>query len=142
MELWVCFCFMLSFCDVPHCNGISFLVLYVPLCCRILLFLSVSSSYDRGFPIWLHFIPGIQFRTTNAPFKVHLFLSVEIISHNNCTNFKWFIFMPYELGNFPNCRVQNEMKQFLAKIVEMMKEEHLFASQGGPIILAQVFFFS
>ncbi|XP_062013258.1 beta-galactosidase 8-like [Rosa rugosa] len=54
-----------------------------------------------GFPIWLHFIPGIQFRTTNAPFK-------------------------------------NEMKHFLAKIVEMMKEEHLFASQGGPIILAQV----
>ncbi|KAK9936284.1 hypothetical protein M0R45_013133 [Rubus argutus] len=54
-----------------------------------------------GFPIWLHFIPGIQFRTTNAPFK-------------------------------------NEMKHFLAKIVEMMKEEHLFASQGGPIILSQV----
>ncbi|ONI10286.1 hypothetical protein PRUPE_4G038600 [Prunus persica] len=54
-----------------------------------------------GFPIWLHFIPGIQFRTTNAPFKI-------------------------------------EMKQFLAKIVEMMKKEHLFASQGGPIILAQV----
>ncbi|KAL6201128.1 hypothetical protein ACLB2K_024843 [Fragaria x ananassa] len=54
-----------------------------------------------GFPIWLHFIPGIQFRTTNAPFK-------------------------------------NEMKHFLAKIVEMMKEEDLFATQGGPIILAQV----
>lgn len=54
---------------------------------------------------------------------------------------KWFIFMPYELKNFPNCLVQNEMKHFLAKIVEMMKEEHLFASQGGPIILAQVLFF-
>lgn len=66
---------------------------------------------------------------------------LETFSHNKCTNFKWFIFMPYELGNFPNCRVQNEMKQFLAKIVEMMKEEHLFASQGGPIILAQVLFF-
>ncbi|KAL5730081.1 hypothetical protein ACHQM5_002952 [Ranunculus cassubicifolius] len=23
-----------------------------------------------GFPLWLHFIPGIQFRTTNTPFKV------------------------------------------------------------------------
>ncbi|KAF5194526.1 Beta-galactosidase, partial [Thalictrum thalictroides] len=54
-----------------------------------------------GFPLWLHFIPGIQFRTTNTPFKI-------------------------------------EMKLFLSKIVNMMKEEKLFASQGGPIILAQV----
>ncbi|XP_074329334.1 beta-galactosidase 6-like [Apium graveolens] len=54
-----------------------------------------------GFPLWLHFIPGIQFRTTNNLFK-------------------------------------NEMKTFLAKIVNLMKEEKLFASQGGPIILAQV----
>lgn len=34
--------------------------------------------------------------------------------------------------------LQNEMKIFLAKIVNLMKEEKLFASQGGPIILAQV----
>ncbi|EEF40918.1 beta-galactosidase, putative [Ricinus communis] len=54
-----------------------------------------------GFPLWLHFIPGIQFRTTNELFK-------------------------------------EEMKLFLTKIVNMMKEENLFASQGGPIILAQV----
>ncbi|XP_058085526.1 beta-galactosidase 6-like isoform X2 [Magnolia sinica] len=32
----------------------------------------------------------------------------------------------------------NEMKRFLAKIVRIMKEGKLFASQGGPIILAQV----
>ncbi|KAH9748493.1 Beta-galactosidase 8 [Citrus sinensis] len=54
-----------------------------------------------GFPVWLHFIPGIQFRKTNNPFK-------------------------------------EEMKRFLAKIVDLMKQENLFASQGGPIILAQV----
>ncbi|XP_022021593.1 beta-galactosidase 8 isoform X1 [Helianthus annuus] len=54
-----------------------------------------------GFPLWLHFIPGIQFRTINGPF-------------------------------------QAEMERFLAKIVNLMKEENLFASQGGPIILAQV----
>ncbi|KAG9452738.1 hypothetical protein H6P81_005642 [Aristolochia fimbriata] len=54
-----------------------------------------------GFPLWLHFISGIQFRTTNAPFKI-------------------------------------EMQRFLAKIVTMMKEENLFAPQGGPIILTQV----
>ncbi|KAL8460332.1 hypothetical protein ACS0TY_032031 [Phlomoides rotata] len=54
-----------------------------------------------GFPVWLHFIPGIQFRTTNSLF-------------------------------------QTEMERFLAKIVNLMKDENLFASQGGPIILAQV----
>ncbi|KAK6932497.1 Beta-galactosidase, beta-sandwich domain [Dillenia turbinata] len=53
-----------------------------------------------GFPMWLHLIPGIQFRTTNELFK-------------------------------------NEMKSFLSKIVDLMKEKDLFASQGGPIILAQ-----
>lgn len=54
-----------------------------------------------GFPVWLHLIPGIQFRTDNEPFK-------------------------------------NEMQRFTAKIVDMMKQEKLFASQGGPIILAQI----
>ncbi|XP_020214621.1 beta-galactosidase 8 isoform X1 [Cajanus cajan] len=54
-----------------------------------------------GFPLWLHFIPGIQFRTDNEPFKA-------------------------------------EMKRFTAKIVDMMKQQNLYTSQGGPIILSQV----
>ncbi|GLJ33374.1 hypothetical protein SUGI_0671390 [Cryptomeria japonica] len=54
-----------------------------------------------GFPIWLHFIPGIELRTDNNPFK-------------------------------------KEMQRFTTKIVDMMKEEQLFASQGGPIILCQI----
>ncbi|ESW04192.1 hypothetical protein PHAVU_011G074300 [Phaseolus vulgaris] len=54
-----------------------------------------------GFPLWLHFIPGIQFRTDNKPFE-------------------------------------DEMKRFTAKIVDMMKQENLYASQGGPIILSQI----
>lgn len=54
-----------------------------------------------GFPVWLHFIPGIQFRTDNGPFKT-------------------------------------EMERFTRKIVEMMKQEKLYASQGGPIILSQI----
>jgi hypothetical protein len=32
------------------------------------------------------------------------------------------------------------MKRFTAKIVDLMKQEKLYASQGGPIILSQVFF--
>ncbi|XP_051128365.1 beta-galactosidase 6-like isoform X2 [Andrographis paniculata] len=51
--------------------------------------------------MWLHFIPGIQFRTSNNLFK-------------------------------------GEMERFLVKIVNLMKDENLFATQGGPIILAQV----
>ncbi|KAL2328626.1 hypothetical protein Fmac_022053 [Flemingia macrophylla] len=54
-----------------------------------------------GFPLWLHFIPGIQFRTDNEPFKA-------------------------------------EMKRFTAMIVDMMRKENLYASQGGPIILSQI----
>lgn len=54
-----------------------------------------------GFPLWLHFIPGIEFRTDNEPFKA-------------------------------------EMKRFTTKIVDMIKQENLFASQGGPVILSQI----
>ncbi|KAK6144452.1 hypothetical protein DH2020_021272 [Rehmannia glutinosa] len=35
-------------------------------------------------------------------------------------------------------RGQAEMKRFTAKIVDMMKQENLYASQGGPIILSQI----
>ena len=31
------------------------------------------------------------------------------------------------------------MQKFTAKIVDLMKSEGLYASQGGPIILSQVF---
>ncbi|CAH8271756.1 unnamed protein product [Arabidopsis lyrata] len=54
-----------------------------------------------GFPVWLHNMPNMKFRTVNPSFM-------------------------------------NEMQNFTTKIVEMMKEEKLFASQGGPIILAQI----
>lgn len=33
---------------------------------------------------------------------------------------------------------QNEMQNFTKLIVDMVKQEKLFASQGGPIILAQI----
>jgi hypothetical protein len=32
------------------------------------------------------------------------------------------------------------MQKFTQKIVQMMKDENLFESQGGPIILSQVWF--
>ncbi|XP_054824803.1 beta-galactosidase 15-like [Prosopis cineraria] len=54
-----------------------------------------------GFPVWLHNIPNIEFRTMNKPYL-------------------------------------DEMKRFTTLIVDMMKKEKLFASQGGPIISAQI----
>lgn len=54
-----------------------------------------------GFPVWLKYIPGINFRTDNGPFKA-------------------------------------QMQKFTTKIVNMMKEERLYQSQGGPIILSQI----
>lgn len=33
------------------------------------------------------------------------------------------------------------MKKYVKMIVDKMKEEKLFASQGGPIILTQVWFY-
>ncbi|KAF8049209.1 hypothetical protein N665_2276s0002 [Sinapis alba] len=54
-----------------------------------------------GFPMWLHNMPGMVFRTTNKAFM-------------------------------------DEMQNFTTMIVDMVKKENLFASQGGPIILAQI----
>ncbi|XP_028090173.1 beta-galactosidase 15-like [Camellia sinensis] len=54
-----------------------------------------------GFPVWLHNIPGIAFRTNNEVYE-------------------------------------NEMKIFTTLIVDMVRDEGLFASEGGPIILAQI----
>ncbi|XP_022972609.1 beta-galactosidase [Cucurbita maxima] len=54
-----------------------------------------------GFPVWLHNLPGIEFRTKNKVFM-------------------------------------DEMEKFSTLIINMMKEYELFASQGGPIIIAQM----
>ncbi|KAF8098599.1 hypothetical protein N665_0263s0028 [Sinapis alba] len=58
-----------------------------------------------GFPMWLHNMPGMVFRTTNKSFMVILLV---------------------------------DMQNFTTMIVDMVKKENLFASQGGPIILAQI----
>ncbi|XP_065849772.1 beta-galactosidase 15-like [Euphorbia lathyris] len=53
--------------------------------------------------------------------------------------------LPVWLHNLPgielrttNSAFMNEMKNFTTLIVDMMKKEKLFASQGGPIILSQI----
>ncbi|GAB4853797.1 Beta-galactosidase 1 [Ancistrocladus abbreviatus] len=54
-----------------------------------------------GFPVWLKYVPGIEFRTDNGPFK-------------------------------------EKMQGFTQMIVNMMKSQKLFESQGGPIIMSQI----
>ncbi|KAI5402325.1 hypothetical protein KIW84_050077 [Lathyrus oleraceus] len=68
-----------------------------PMCFGIFMNLNPA----RGFPFWLHDVPGIVYRTDNEPFKFY-------------------------------------MQNFTTKIVNMLKEEGLYASQGGPIILSQI----
>lgn len=89
-------------------------------------------TFGRGFPLWLHFIPGIQFRTDNEPFKVSTIsiFSFHVVNH-------WCLLVELWVALF--CYLfQAEMQRFTAKIVDMMKQEKLYASQGGPIILSQV----
>ncbi|XP_058757536.1 beta-galactosidase 8-like [Vicia villosa] len=83
---------------VGFVKAVSAAGLYVHL--RIGPYACAEWNYG-GFPLWLHFIPGIKFRTDNGPFK-------------------------------------EEMQRFTAKIVDLMKQEKLYASQGGPIILSQI----
>ncbi|KAK9121291.1 hypothetical protein Syun_018908 [Stephania yunnanensis] len=46
---------------------------------------------------------------------------------------------PPKLPDFPiNQGLEKEMQKFTAKIVDMMKQEKLYASQGGPIIISQI----
>jgi hypothetical protein len=46
---------------------------------------SVGFDCDRGFPVWLKYVPGISFRTDNEPFKVFLpllafcFMNIEVL---------------------------------------------------------------
>ncbi|XP_024534038.1 beta-galactosidase 8 [Selaginella moellendorffii] len=50
----------------------------------------------------------------------------------------WLRDIPHIVFRTDNEPFKKYMQSFLTKIVNMMKEENLFASQGGPIILAQV----
>lgn len=50
----------------------------------------------------------------------------------------WLHYVPGTVFRTDNAPFKYHMKKFLTYIVNLMKKEKLFASQGGPIILAQV----
>ena len=62
-------------------------------------------------------------------FEMQVTLLFDICTHS----------FPCAFFFFPKCPVlQMAMQGFTEKIVQMMKSESLFESQGGPIILSQV----
>lgn len=82
--------------------------------------------------MWLKYVPGISFRTDNEPFKVN-FVYFYLFTHYVELAFLWRIY-----GAFQLVVLQRAMQGFTEKIVGLMKNEKLFESQGGPIILSQV----
>lgn len=56
------------------------------------LFFEMVDLWNSGFPVWLHFVPGIKFRTDNEPFKVIclfvLFLFIMLLMCKYC----WLVF--------------------------------------------------
>ena len=101
----------------------------------------------RGFPVWLKYVPGIEFRTDNGPFKVGNPLGIyrydfedlffpQISLNLALRLMRWGI--KCVLFLFSTTSMKAAMQKFTEKIVGMMKSEKLFENQGGPIILSQV----
>ncbi|CAL0326899.1 unnamed protein product [Lupinus luteus] len=91
-----------------------------------------------GLPYWLREVPGIIFRSNNEPFKVTSLLRIpchaEINNNNNNLRLDKLIMFVF----LCNLNMKQHMEAYVTKIINMMKAEKLFASQGGPIILAQI----
>ncbi|KAK9150571.1 hypothetical protein Syun_008880 [Stephania yunnanensis] len=88
---------------------------YTQVCEFIPLF-SITWLIQRWTQRWIH---GV--------YRVAL-VSPLVIEENGAFHFKTHLTMETE----------KEMQKFTAKIVDMMKQEKLYASQGGPIILSLV----
>lgn len=89
---------------------------------------------NRGLPVWLHNLPGCEIRTAN---DVYMVISLtSILCHQNSNI---MLIKQVKTFNLLCSFFQSEMKNFTTLIVDMMKKEKLFASQGGPIIIAQVY---
>ncbi|CAN1770945.1 Beta-galactosidase 10 [Linum perenne] len=52
----------------------------------------------------------------------------------------WLHYIPGTVFRTDNENFKNHMQSFMTYIVNLMKQENLFASQGGPIILAQAIY--
>ncbi|KAG9142515.1 hypothetical protein Leryth_017016 [Lithospermum erythrorhizon] len=83
----------------------------------------------------VQFIKTIQ----KAGLYVHLRIGPYVCAEWNFGGFPvWLKYVPGIKFRTNNEPFKMEMQKFTTKIVEMMKSERLFQSQGGPIILSQI----
>ncbi|KAK8964895.1 Beta-galactosidase 11 [Platanthera guangdongensis] len=91
--------------------------------------------YFEGRYDLVKFIKLIQKEKLYATLRIGPFIQAE-------WNHGGFPYWLREIANITfrtdNPPFKHYMRKFVTKIVDMMKEEKLFASQGGPIILAQI----
>ncbi|GMN53119.1 hypothetical protein TIFTF001_022272 [Ficus carica] len=74
-----------------------------------------------------------------AGLYVHLRIGPYICGEWNFGGFPvWLKYVPGIAFRTDNGPFKNEMQKFTTKIVNMMKAERLFETQGGPIILSQI----
>lgn len=83
------------------------------------------SIYDFALHVWKEVLwqAEVKIKTTSRS-------SFELVSYT----FYW----SFVVGAFLVLRFQLAMQGFVSKIVNLMKENQLFAWQGGPVIMAQV----
>uniref|UniRef100_A0A2N9IXM3 Beta-galactosidase n=1 Tax=Fagus sylvatica TaxID=28930 RepID=A0A2N9IXM3_FAGSY len=83
----------------------------------------------------VRFIKTVQ----KAGLYVHLRIGPYVCAEWNFGGFPvWLKYVPGISFRTDNEPFKLAMQKFTQKIVQMMKDEHLFESQGGPIILSQI----
>ncbi|KAK4483158.1 hypothetical protein RD792_010338 [Penstemon davidsonii] len=97
---------------------------------------SVRGKYDfEGRKDLVKFVKLVA----EAGLYVHLRIGPYVCAEWNYGGIPlWLHFIPGIVMRTDNEPFKAEMKRFTAKIVDMMKQEKLYASQGGPIILSQI----
>lgn len=50
-----------------YTNMLHYFIIFFLIFC---ISADLANFPNRGFPIWLKYVPGIEFRTDNEPFKV------------------------------------------------------------------------
>lgn len=93
-----------------------------------------SYNFEGRYDL-VRFIKTVQ----KAGLYVHLRIGPYVCGEWNFGGFPvWLKYVPGISFRTDNEPFKNAMQGFTQKIVQMMKSESLFASQGGPIILSQI----
>lgn len=88
----------------------------------------------QGFLVWLKYVPGISFETDNGPFKV---IVLHLLSNLSPFAIYMYCICPF-FGSYFLLVLQMAMQEYTKMVVDTMKSEKLFESQGGTIILRPI----